>query len=233
MEALQCLKSGNVILLQTDTLWGLSCDATNENAVEAVIDLKHRPENKSMIILVSDKKMLEKYAVIPKGIDVDHLWGISIVLNHRENSGLSSQIVRDNTICARIPDSPFLVDLVKEFGKPIVSTSANISGAEQPKTLDSIEPSIRDEVCAAVDNPENKEANQLPSSIIDLSKDGKLKMVRVGKNMEKIKKMLGIIEYSFQWPASDMKYPLMALSMRFDSNFIYKDKEKLVPENGK
>lgn len=224
MDALRCLKSGNVILLQTDTLWGLSCDATNDNAVEAVIDLKHRPENKSMIMLVSDKEMLEKYAEMPDGVDIGILRGISLVLRYKEGSGLCKWLVRDGTICARIPDSPFLVSFLKKFGKPVVSTSANISGAEPPKTLESIEPSIRDEVCAVMENPENNDVNPLPSTIIDLSEKGKLKIVRIGKHIEKVKRMLGIFEYSFQWPASDMKYPLLPLPMSISSNLQEKPK---------
>jgi len=226
MDALKCLKSGNVILLQTDTLWGLSCDATNPDAVDAVIELKHRPENKSMIILVSDKEMLGKYAKLPEGMDIDRLRGISLVLKHKEDSDLCANLIREGTVCARIPDSPHLLDLISKFGKPIVSTSANISGADPPKSLEQIEPSIRDEVCAIVENPENTDPNPQPSTIIDLSVDGKLKVVRVGKHIDRVRKFLGFSEYSFQWPASDMKYPLLPLSMRISSNLQEKHKKK-------
>ncbi|MEM4331656.1 MAG: L-threonylcarbamoyladenylate synthase [Candidatus Micrarchaeia archaeon] len=218
MDALECLRSGNVILLQTDTLWGLSCDATNDDAVEAVIDFKHRPENKSMIILVADKEMLDEYAEIPENIDVDKLIGVSLILECRGNVPLSRKILQDGKLCARIPDSKFLTSLIREFGKPIVSTSANISGADYPKTLDAIEPSIREEVCQTVENPDNNGTETQPSTIIDLSVEGKLKVVRVGRNIDKVRRMLSQPDYSFPWPASDIKYPLLPLQMRFTSN---------------
>ncbi|MCX8199905.1 MAG: L-threonylcarbamoyladenylate synthase [Candidatus Micrarchaeota archaeon] len=218
MDALQCLRSGNVILLQTDTLWGLSCDATNDDAVEAVIDLKHRPENKSMIILVADKDMLAEHAQIPEGINIDNLTGVSLILKCREGTPLSKKILQNGNVCARIPDSKFLTGLISDFGKPIVSTSANISGAELPKSLDTIEPSIREEVCAVIENPECAGVEPQPSTIIDLSVPGKLKIVRVGKNIDKVRRMLAMPDYSFQWPASDMKYPLLPLQMWYTSN---------------
>ncbi|MEM0437961.1 MAG: L-threonylcarbamoyladenylate synthase [Candidatus Micrarchaeia archaeon] len=189
MYAIECLSQGNIILLQTDTIWGVSCDATDCNAVKKVYIAKKRDESSPMIILVSGPEMLSKYAEWNHKYDISKLIGVSLVLPYK--GGLCSLLVKKGTVCVRIPDSQFLRDFISKFGRPIVSTSANIHKQPSPTSRSDIPESIVQAACAIVENPENDSKDSTPSTVVDLS--GKEPgIVREGRNLDRAKQVLKI-----------------------------------------
>src|ERR1035437_6171729 len=134
-KALEVLKSGGTLLYPTDTIWGLGCDATNPKAVEKIFKLKNREESKSLIVLLDDEDNLHKYVDNLPEITFDLLKNIdkptTIVYSNAKNLAWNV-IASDGTVGIRVTRDPFCRDLVKRFGKPIVSTSANISGDPSP-----------------------------------------------------------------------------------------------------
>lgn len=179
-NALTILKKGGLILYPTDTVWGIGCDATNYEAVEKIYKLKQRAESKSMICLVNDFKMLNqyiedipevaydilKYAVKPTTIIYDRPLHVS-----------ENLVGEDNTLAIRVIRKDFAHELIKKFRKPIVSTSANISNQPTPKSFQEISEEILKGVDYVVNLP-NKSKNAKPSSIIKLSNDGMVKIIR-------------------------------------------------------
>lgn len=184
MNALGCLRTGKVILLQTDTIWGLSCDATNGDAAREVFRLKGRPESAPALILASGFDMAGRYAVLRSDMDYEKLKGISLILEYRGGSGLAPQAHREGKVCIRVPDSPFLCGLIAEFGRPLLSTSANRHGSPSPASEREISNTIRESVCSVAHNPDNK-GEETCSTILDLTGYNP-KIVREGKNIEKI-----------------------------------------------
>ncbi|MCL6265274.1 L-threonylcarbamoyladenylate synthase [Flagellimonas myxillae] len=179
-KAKEILKSGGLILYPTDTVWGIGCDATNPKAVKKVYALKQREDSKALICLVAHQAMLERHvkevpdaaydimdlATKPTTIIFDHPVGIAHNL-----------IASDDSIAFRVASDKFCQYLLNKFGKPIVSTSANISGFPTPKSFKDISPEILKGVDYVVNLPdENKDPS--PSSIIKLSNDGLVKVIR-------------------------------------------------------
>ncbi len=177
---LAVLKRGGLILYHTDTVWGIGCDATNSDAVEKVMQLKGRDAGKSLICLVSDFKMLNqfvedipevaydilKYAVKPTTIVYDDPIRVA------ENI-----IAEDNTLGIRVVQDDFCKQLIRKFRRPVVSTSANISGKKTPKSFKDISEEIKKGVDYIVTwNQDKKSAN--PSAIIKLSNDGAVQIIR-------------------------------------------------------
>src|SRR6476620_3973447 len=134
-ESLRVLEAGGLILYPTDTIWGIGCDATNEAAVKKVYQLKQREESKSLIILVGGKGDIIKYVAGPDPAVFDYLDTVTrpTTIIYDGAIGLASNLVgADGTIAIRVVQDIFCRHLVKRFRKPIVSTSANISGASAP-----------------------------------------------------------------------------------------------------
>ncbi len=182
-----------VILLQTDTLWGLSADARDCDEVRKIFELKKRPisREKSFLMLMSGWKMVEQYAYLPEGYDLNELEGVSIVLKVRSGTELCPLVVRDNTIGVRVPSSMFLKRFVSSLGYPLVTTSANIHGQPSPLSLEQVPLSIREYVEDIISNPENIGETE-PSTIVDLA-SGSPTILRKGKNWKKIVEVLGIL----------------------------------------
>jgi L-threonylcarbamoyladenylate synthase len=134
--ALKVLQSGGVILYPTDTIWGLGCDATNPEAVQKIYNIKQREESKVLISLVADENMLQKLTNhIPK-IDIT---SSPTTVIYQNITGLSSNLLaEDGTAAIRIVQDEFCKKLLHSFGKAIVSTSANISGTNNPKQFSDI-----------------------------------------------------------------------------------------------
>lgn len=189
MDAIECLSRGDILLLQTDTIWGVSCDATDCNAVKKVYIAKKRDESSPMIVLVSGPEMLSKYAEWNHKYDISRLIGVSLVLPYK--GGLCSLLVKKGTVCIRIPDSQFLRELISKFGKPIVSTSANVHKQPSPASKNDIPESIVQAACAIVENPENSSVDSTPSTVVDLSGKEPV-IVREGRNLERAKQALKI-----------------------------------------
>lgn len=174
------LQSGGLILYPTDTVWGIGCDATNTEAVEKIYQLKQREESKSMICLVVDDRMLKKHVKNVPDVAlniIDIAEKPTTIIFDSPQSLASNLIAEDNTIAMRIPNDDFCFQLLRKFNKPIVSTSANISGKPTPKSFKEIPQEILKGVDYVVNLHRDKK-NENPSSIIKLNTDGLVKIIR-------------------------------------------------------
>ena len=174
------LKKGNLILYPTDTVWGIGCDASNPEAVKKVYQLKNREDSKALICLVANQAMLERHvAQVPEvAYDIiDLAEKPTTIVFDQPKEVAKNLIAADNTLAIRVASDKFCQYLINKFGKPIVSTSANISGMPTPKQFKEIAPEILKGVDYVVNLPdENK--NPSPSSIIKLGNDGQVKFIR-------------------------------------------------------
>ena len=155
------LKNGKTLLYPTDTVWGLGCDATNETAVAKIYDIKQREESKSLIILVDSLEMLRNYVenVPLKALEIIETSKKPITIIYNNPQGLAKNVIaNDNTVAIRIVKDKFCQALIIELGKPIVSTSANISGDRTPKTFKEIDGAILDSVDYVVNLRRNETA---------------------------------------------------------------------------
>lgn len=179
-NALQVLKDGGLILYPTDTVWGIGCDATNAEAVEKVYKLKARNDQKALICLVADDRMLGRYVKeIPKvAYDLFEVSEDPITIIYDDAQNLAPNLIADDhSIGIRIPDDEFCFQLIRRFGKPIVSTSANVSGKATPKSFQE----ISDHILKGVDYVVNLHREKVctkPSTIIKLSANGQVKIIR-------------------------------------------------------
>jgi len=179
-KALQALKVGNVILYPTDTVWGIGCDAANEKAVEKIFKIKQRKESKSLVILVSSLDMLKKYIDEVPNVVVEILQKFKkpTTIIYNKPRGLAKKVIaNDNTVAIRIVQDKFCNELIEKFGKPIVSTSANISSKPTPKSFKEIELSIFDAVDYVVNLHQNNKIG-LPSAIIRITDKDKIEVIR-------------------------------------------------------
>ena len=174
------LKKGGNILYPTDTVWGIGCDATNEKAVTNIFHIKKREESKSLVILVNNIEMLRQYVgeIPTRLIDILKNTTKPTTVIYKNPKGLAKNVIaKDNTVAIRIAQDEFCQKLIKKFGKPIVSTSANISGSPTPSTFKEIDQSILGEVDYVVNLYQDK-INDSPSKIIRIDKDGELEVIR-------------------------------------------------------
>ena len=183
-DIVQCLKTlsaGGLILYPTDTVWGIGCDATNADAVKKVYQLKQRDDSKALIVLIDSADHLDHYVVdVPmiarELIDVA-VKPLTIIYEGAYN--LATNVLGDqDSVGIRIPNDEFCHRLCERFGKPIVSTSANVSGAPTAKTFADIDASIVQGVDYAVQYRRDDHASRHPSNIILLSRDGTFKIIR-------------------------------------------------------
>jgi len=145
----QALLNKQVILYPTDTVWGIGCDATDNKAVEKIYQIKQREESKSLIILVDSFEMLSRFVKEIPDTAKEELSKAQrpTTIIYKNPIGLAKNcIASDNTIAIRIVQNDFCIQLIKEFDKPIVSTSANISGEPTPTSFSEISTSILDSV---------------------------------------------------------------------------------------
>lgn len=180
-KIVDCLKKGETILFPTDTIWGIGCDATNAKAVSKVFNIKKRPENKSMILLIDTIEHLSEYVKsIPENLETFLLTvNKPTTVIYQYKKGLpKSLIANDNTIAFRICLDNFCLNLIKEFGYPIVATSANFSGEETPTCFDDISSEIKNKVDYIVDYKQS-DILGISSKIIMLEEDNKeIKVIR-------------------------------------------------------
>ncbi len=179
-KALSALNQGKVLLYPTDTVWGIGCDATSETAVSKIFEIKQRQESKSLIILVDGLEMLSSYiSNIPKSV-LNYLTSASnpTTIIYNKPNGLAENVVAtDNTVAIRVVQEGYCKDLISLFGKPIVSTSANISESPTPMSFKEIEPSILDSVDYIV-NLHREKVNKKPSTILKVGENGKIIVLR-------------------------------------------------------
>ncbi len=168
----QFLKEGKIILYPTDTVWGLGCDATNFKSISKIYQLKSRVESKSLIVLVSSLNMLKKHVSVTKAaIEILKSSNKPTTIIYKNPKGFATNtIAKDNTIAIRIVQDDFCRKLIKKFGKPIVSTSANVSGEATPKSFKEISNPILEGVDYIVDLHKNR-VNTNPSTIIKIDGD--------------------------------------------------------------
>jgi len=179
-ECLQTLKAGGLILYPTDTVWGIGCDATDPKAVEKLYRLKKRPDEKAMIVLVAEEKEVLQYVASVDLSLFDHLQQRPkpTTVIYDGAIGLAANLVGpDGSIAIRICEDPFCRHLIKRFRKPIVSTSANLSGQPTPATYSAITAEIRMGVDYVVKYRQDDERAAVSSSVIRW-KNGVLTVVR-------------------------------------------------------
>ena len=161
-QALLSLKKGGTLLYPTDTVYGIGCDATNYDAVKKLYDLKHRDDKKSMICLVSDFKMLQQYIEEIPEVAYDilkHANKPTTIIYDKPLQVAENLIGEDNSLAVRIVHKGFAHNLIRKLKKPLVSTSANISGNPSPKSFKEIDQAILKGVDYVVNLPnENKNA---------------------------------------------------------------------------
>ena len=177
--AITFLKKGKLILYPTDTVWGIGCDATSSKAIENLYNLKKRDEGKAMICLVNDYQMLKSY--IPK-ISISQLSylnsKIPTTVIFENSKGVSEKALGENkSIAMRIPKHNFCNKLITKFGKPIISTSANISNKQSPLNFHQIENEILDGVDYVV-NLEKETVTKKTSRIIKIDSFGEISIIR-------------------------------------------------------
>ncbi|MEO8821841.1 MAG: L-threonylcarbamoyladenylate synthase [Ginsengibacter sp.] len=180
-NSLKILKNGGTILYPTDTIWGIGCDATNGDAVKKVYDLKKREETKSMIILVDDVSMIKRYVSNPS------LKIISLISSAKKPTTaifknaihLPEKLINiDGSIAIRIVKDKFCQQLIQQLKKPLVSTSANISGEKFPENFEDVSVEIKNSVDYIVQHRQNDFSKNAPSSIVKLNEDGEIEFIR-------------------------------------------------------
>lgn len=180
-KACDVLKKGGIILYPTDTIWGIGCDATNEEAVKRIYELKQRDDNKSMLVLMDNPAKLQTYVKDVPGIawDLIDLTDKPLTIIYDGAKNLASNLIApDGSIGIRITAEPFSMELCRQFRKPIVSTSANVSGEPSPASFSQIGQEIKEEVDYIVAYRQKKQGKAQPSGIVKLGKDGSIKIIR-------------------------------------------------------
>ncbi len=196
-EAAQVLRDGGVILYPTDTIWGIGCDATNPEAVSRVYDIKRRPDSKSLVLLAADMDMVARYVRRIPDVAID-----LVEVNDRPMTLIYpgaiageppaegreavtgrhllayNVVAEDGSVGIRVPMAQFCRDLVARLGRPLVSTSANVSGEPSPHTYKDITQEIRDAVDYILDPALERESTGLASQIIKVGLDSTVSIIR-------------------------------------------------------
>ena len=186
-EILKTLEEGKLIIIPTDTVYGISCDATNIKAIKKVNEAKERETSKPLLILVSDEEMLKKYTkdITPLENEIMHKFMHGkLTMLFKKNELLSDELTAGSPyIAIRIPDYPELLELIKRFNKPIVSTSANITGSDVVASLDNLESKLKEKIAYIYDIGT---LNTTPSTLLKVE-DEKIIILREGEIANKIK----------------------------------------------
>jgi L-threonylcarbamoyladenylate synthase len=180
-KALKVIREGGIILYPTDTIWGIGCDATNTEAVKKIYRLKQRDEAKSMIILLDTENKLESYIsdMNPLAYDLIEYAENPLTLVMPGAKNISSALISsDGSIGIRVVKHPFCQQLLQQLRRPLVSTSANISGKPSPQYFSQIESDIIDGVDYVVDIDQDDMEIKTPSTIIKLTPNGSFEFIR-------------------------------------------------------
>ena len=180
-NACQTMQKGGLILYPTDTIWGIGCDATNEEAVRRVYELKRRVDNKAMLVLVDSAARLETYVEeVP-----DIAWNLievadgPLTIIYDKGRNLASNLLgEDGSVGIRVTQEAFSQKLCFQFRKPLVSTSANVSGEPSPANCGEISDIIKQGVDYIVNYRQDDRQKAAPSHIIKLSKGGLFQLIR-------------------------------------------------------
>lgn len=180
-SCLKVLHQGGLILYPTDTIWGIGCDATNAAAVSKIYTLKKRADGKSMIVLLADENEIPRYITQTDPKIFDYIKGINKPTTFIYDGGINiakNMIQQDGTIAIRIIKDSFCKKLILDFGKPIVSTSANISGYPPPALFQDIDVEIKNGVDYIVQHRQDDLTESMPSAIVKLNSDGNITIIR-------------------------------------------------------
>lgn len=196
-KALEVLRAGGVILYPTDTIWGIGCDATNPKAVARVYEMKKRADSKALVLLASDLDMICRYVreIPDMAIQLVEVNDSPMTIIYPEAIAGKAPaegeeavpdrhflawnvVAEDGSVAMRIPDMDFCKVLIYKLGRPIVSTSANISGEPSPKKFADIPEPIRSAVDHIVDPAEEKNSTGKASQIIKVGIDGQICIIR-------------------------------------------------------
>ena len=180
-KACEVLRNGGVILYPTDTIWGIGCDATNEEAVKRVYEIKQRNDSKSMLVLMENPAKLQTYVSEVPDIawDLIDLTDKPLTIIYEGAKNLAANLVADDgSVGIRITSELFSSELCRQFRKPIVSTSANLSGEASPANFKEIPDEIKKSVDYVVTYRQKDKTKVQPSSIVKLSKNGTIEIIR-------------------------------------------------------
>jgi L-threonylcarbamoyladenylate synthase len=178
---IKVLTSGGTILYPTDTVWGIGCDALQAAAVDKISAVKHRPSEKSYIVLVAEPRDVLKYVAAPHPdiIDIiDHFTAPTTVVYPGAIDLPDNLVNKDGSIAIRVCHDPFCKALIKRYKKPIVSTSANLSGEPTAYLFNQINPEILNNVDYTVIHRQDDQLIRNPSRIVTINEDGTLHILR-------------------------------------------------------
>lgn len=179
-KALEILQSGGTILYPTDTIWGIGCDATNPDAIKKIFDIKKREQNKSLIILVESEKRLQDLVDVPEMawqiIDLSEK-PVTIVYENPKNLP-KELLAEDGSIGIRIVKNDYCKKLISKLNKPLVSTSANLSGQKSPMKFSDISDEIKNSVDYIVEDNHDKVSEFSGSSVIKVWNNNQIKILR-------------------------------------------------------
>ena len=179
--SLDTLRRGGLILYPTDTVWGIGCDATNAQAVDRIFRLKQRPDHKAMIVLVAEERDVLQYVASPDLRVFDYLLQSSrpTTVIYEGAIGLADNLTEaDGSIAIRICKDPFCRHLIKRLRRPLVSTSANLSGAPAPAGFTAVAEAIKQGVDYVVNYRQDDTTPATPSSVIKWNRDGEITVIR-------------------------------------------------------
>ncbi len=180
-KTVEVLRNGGIILYPTDTIWGIGCDANNEEAVQKIYQLKNRQESKALITLVGSETMLERAVKDMPEIAWDLIEASDnpLTIIYESVKGIAQNALAEDGSCGiRLVKDKFCQELIKQFKKPIISTSANISNQASPDIFKEIDTAILNKVDYVVNFNQNSATKSSPSSIIALKNDGTIKIIR-------------------------------------------------------
>ncbi|MBS1573636.1 MAG: threonylcarbamoyl-AMP synthase [Bacteroidetes bacterium] len=179
-EIIEILKKGGTILYPTDTIWGIGCDATNKDAIKKIIEIKKRASNKSMIILVESEKRLQDIVDVPAmAWEIIDLSEKPVTIIYEKPRGLPEELLAyDGSIGIRLIKDDFCKKLITKLNRPLVSTSANISGEKSPMKFDDISEEIKNSVDIIAEENREKISKFSGSSVIKIWNDGRIKVIR-------------------------------------------------------
>lgn len=188
-EALRVVREGGTILYPTDTVWGLGCDATNAAAVARIFEIKQRSDSKSLVLLASDLDMVAKYVKEIPSIAVDLVEVNDAPMTIIYPGAICSEtgdkwhlaaacVAADGTVGIRIPLAPWCQQLVFKLERPLVSTSANISGEPTPQRFSDIPQEIKDAVDFVVPPSVDTASTGRASQILKVGLRGEIEIIR-------------------------------------------------------
>jgi L-threonylcarbamoyladenylate synthase len=179
-KCIAVLRKGGTILYPTDTIWGIGCDATNELAVKRIFEIKNRPPAKSLLILLANASQLEYYATVPEvAWDLVEYAETPLTIVYPDARRIAPSLIsEDGTIAIRVVKDEFCKMIINSLRKPLVSTSANISGEPAPAFFDEINDEIKDKVDYVVPLRQADHTKSTPSRIIKLGINGQIDIIR-------------------------------------------------------